>query len=148
MTNSERRRKDGVDEATAEAIKNNEIIKEGAEAEKDRLTALLSSAGTAQELIDVLDPVIENTAWMKAKLDDARRQIKSSGIVIPYDNGGGQKGLRENPLFRGYESLWRSYMSGMTKIIDALPEGSAEKDAEACRPKTMLEIVRERHKSA
>jgi hypothetical protein len=66
--------------------------------------------------------------------------------VVAYDNGGGQKGIRENPLFKGYENLWRSYMAGMSKIIDCLPDEIATVESEVVnKPKTVLELVRNRH---
>lgn len=92
-------------------------------------------------------PIIENTAWMKVKLDDARALIEDAEIVIEYDNGGGQKGIRENPLFKAYEALWKAYVSGMAQIINILPEEKAqevEKTVE--KPKTVLELVRDKHK--
>lgn len=124
-------------------------IKGRAEEEHKRIIAILCDAGVSKKRIDMLLPVIENTSWMKAKLDDAREAIKNSNIVIAYDNGGGQRGIRENPLFKGYEGLWRSYMAGMSKIIDVLPEEAAViVNTEASAPKTTLELIRERHKSA
>lgn len=128
---------------------NENEIKERAEAELERINGLLRDAGVSDKRINLLAPVITNTAWMKAKLDDAREAIKNSNIVIAYDNGGGQRGIRENPLFKGYESLWRSYMAGMSKIIDALPvEASAEEASAVESPRTVLEIVREKHRRA
>lgn len=128
---------------------NENEIKERAEAELERINGLLRDAGVSDKRINLLAPVITNTAWMKAKLDDAREAIKNSNIVIAYDNGGGQRGIRENPLFKGYESLWRSYMAGMSKIIDALPvEASAEEASAVEPPRTVLEIVREKHRRA
>lgn len=118
----------------------NEIAKE----ESERLIGILHDYGVNERRIAALNDIITNTAWMKAKLDDTREAIKSSGVVIPYDNGGGQKGLRESPLYKGYESLWKSYMAGMDRILNALPpeipvEAKAE---EPERPKTVLELVR------
>lgn len=122
-------------------------IKERAEEEHDRLIDILKESGVSDRRMRALEPIIQNTAWMKAKLDDARRTIRNSQIVINYDNGGGQKGIRENPLFKGYESLWKSYMQGMGRILDSLPQEASEiKAVEMEKPKTMLEIVRERHK--
>jgi hypothetical protein len=94
----------------------------------------------------LLEPIVINTAWMKVKLDDAREAIKNSNIVISYDNGGGQKGIRENPLFKGYESLWRSYMAGMAKLLESLPQEQIEQAAEIEKPVTMLELVRNKHR--
>ena len=122
-------------------------IKERAEEEQSRLTEILKDAGVSDKRMRALEPIILNTAWMKAKLDDARKAIRNSQIVINYDNGGGQKGIRENPLFKGYESLWKSYMQGMGRILDSMPQEASEiKAIELEKPKTMLELVRERHK--
>lgn len=122
-------------------------IDKAANEEKQRLNALLFSCGIPENIIEMLVPVIENTAWMKAKLDDAREQIRNTSVAIPYDNGGGQKGIRENPLFKGYENLFKSYMSGLKQILDVLPKQAEPiKDAELSAPKTMLDIVRDKHK--
>lgn len=121
-------------------------LKERAEEEQNRITDLLVDVGISERRRKMMEPIIVNTAWMKAKLDDAREAIKQSNIVISYDNGGGQKGIRENPLFKGYESLWKSYMQGMSKILDCLPQEACEiKAMELEKPKTMLELVRNRH---
>lgn len=123
--------------------------KQDAAKEKDRIIKLLKDANVKETKVNMLESVIENTAWMKAKLDDAREQIRGSSIVIPYNNGGGQKGLRENPLFKGYENLWRCYSAGMTKILEAMPPELAQsevKKEESQAPTTILEIVRAKHK--
>lgn len=125
--------------------------RKAAEKEKRRIKKLLKDAKVSENRIKVLEPVIENTAWMKAKLDDAREQIRGSSIAVPYNNGGGQKGLRENPLFKGYENLWRCYIAGMGKIMDSLPAEAqeAEKAVEVIEnPRSVLEIVRAKHKEA
>ena len=120
---------------------------EMATAEVERLTTLLEEYGISDKRIKALSTIIENTAWMKVKLDDAREAVKTSNVVIPYDNGGGQKGLRENPLFKGYESLWKSYMSGICKILECLPAEQAQVEVAAVEtPKTMLELVRDKHR--
>lgn len=121
-------------------------IKARAEAEQNRIIELLQDVGISDKRQKLLEPIILNTAWMKAKLDDAREAIKNSQIVISYDNGGGQKGIRENPLFKGYESLWRSYMAGMGKILDSLPQEQIEQAVEIEKPATMLELVRNKHR--
>lgn len=114
--------------------------------EKQRLTSLLFSCDVKKERIEALDAIIENTSWMKAKLDEAREQIRNTSVAIPYDNGGGQTGIRENPLFKGYEALWKSYMSGMNVIMSALPQTVVEKEAEKIEtPKTVLQLVRAKH---
>ncbi len=115
--------------------------------EKKRILALLADFYIQENKVKILEPIVENVAWMKVKLDDARAVIAGSNIVIPYDNGGGQNGIRENPAFKGYEALWKSYMAGLEKILEELPEEERASVAEvADAPKTVLELVRERHK--
>lgn len=123
-----------------------ELLKKEAKAEIKNITDILTEAGISKHRIKALKSLIENTAWIKVKLDDARGAIKNSSVAIPYDNGGGQKGIRENPLFKGYEALWKSYMLGMTKILDTLPPEQVEvKTDNIEKPKTMLELVRNKH---
>lgn len=127
---------------------NDTEVREHAEEEIERIKGILIESGISEKRIKMLDPVIQNTAWMKVKLDDTRETIKGSQTVIPYDNGGGQKGIRENPLFKGYESLWKSYMGGMDRILNALPKETIEiVTQEVEKPKTMLELVRDRKKA-
>lgn len=123
-------------------------IRARAEEEQIRINDLLTEAGISDKRMKMLEPIILNTAWMKAKLDDARSAIKESNIVVAYDNGGGQKGIRENPLFKGYENLWRSYMAGMSKILDALPPEQIEMSVpQEEKPATVLELVRKKHRN-
>lgn len=116
--------------------------------EKQRLTALLFDCNISEKRMSALDPVIDNVSWMRVKLDDTREAIKNSSVVIAYDNGGGQKGLRENPLYKGYASLWKSYMSGMNALMDAIPDDTELKAQETPeKPKTVLELMREKHRA-
>lgn len=124
-------------------------LRQRADEEKNRIVGILKEAGISERRMQMLGPVIENVSWMKAKLDDSRALIKNSNIVVPYDNGGGQKGIRENPAFRGYEALWKSYMQGMNRILDTLPEEEAKTlDYEDMKPQSVLSLVRDRHRSA
>ena len=116
--------------------------------EAERLRSLLFDCGVSENSIALLDTVIENTAYMKVKLDDARVKIANSSVVIPYDNGGGQTGIRENPLFKGYEALFKSYMAGMKQILDVLPPSAeAVRQSETEKPQTILELVKAKKKA-
>ena len=115
--------------------------------EADRLRDLLIECGVPDVRREALEPVIQNVGWMRNKLDEAREAIKGSSVAIPYDNGGGQKGIRENPLFKGYSSLWKTYLSGMSLILDSLPpEVAQEQIPKEDEPKTVLALVRDKYK--
>ena len=118
--------------------------------EKRRLTRMLRTGNTNPELVKALRPIIDNTAWMHVKLEDARAAIRNTQVAIPYDNGGGQKGIRENPAFHGYESLWKSYMLGMGRLLDSIPPKSAEDEKKKLAdeaPGTVLDLVMARRRA-
>ena len=48
--------------------------------------------------------------------------MQEARIVCEYDNGGGQTGTRENPIFKAYINLWRAYMVGLEKYTSYLPK--------------------------
>lgn len=115
--------------------------------EKNRLNRLLKTAGCEEWKIKTLRPVIENTAWMCVKLEDAVEEIAEEPIVIPYDNGGDQKGIRQNPYFQGYEALWKAYMAGMGQIMSA---ADTKKDSKVTKlkPNSVIAMVRSGQKQA
>lgn len=116
-------------------------------AERRKLARFLSKNGLNEEKIKSLDPVILNVSWMKSKLDDARTAIGEDGITVEYDNGGGQTGVRENPAFRAYEALWKTYLSGLDALLKLLPEGTAEDSAlSEVKPASALALVQGRRK--
>lgn len=127
--------------------KTDKEVMQRAKEEERKILSLLQAAGINANKIELLNPVIENTAWMKIKLDDARETIKNSQIAITYNNGGGQRGVRENPLFKGYEALWKSYMAGIGRIFDSLPtEEEPAVVTDESRPQSVLSIIRAKHK--
>ena len=62
----------------------------------------------------------ENVLWMESKLANAREVIGKSSVAIPYDNGGGQRGIRKNPAFDGYNSLMSSYTKARKQLCEML----------------------------
>lgn len=98
-------------------------------AEHKRLLELLDRAEIPQQQRDVLAPVIDNMAWQRVKLDEARKEMQNASIVCEYNNGGGQAGTRENPIFKAYINLWRAYMVGLEKFSSYLPKELQEEAA-------------------
>lgn len=90
--------------------------------EHERLVALLDKANVPQQQRNVLAPVIDNMAWQRIKLDETREEMQNASVVCDYNNGGGQTGVRENPIFKAYINLWRAYMVGLEKYTSYLPK--------------------------
>lgn len=115
--------------------------------ERNRLKRLLKSAEVEDWKIKTLENVIENTAWMSVKLEDTRQKIKESDVTVRYNNGGGQSGTRQNPIFLGYESLWKAYMAGMNQILTAAGTKKDQK-SEKLKPKSVIQLVRNNQRQA
>lgn len=113
--------------------------------ERKRLEELLDRAEVPQQQRDLLTPVVDNMAWQRVKLDEARKEMQDASIVCEYDNGGGQTGTRENPIFKAYINLWRAYMVGLEKFSSYLPkELQAEVEGESV---SVLDQVRQMRKA-
>lgn len=124
-------------------------FEEAVKKEQRKINRELKKAKISSHKMKVIEPVVVNVAFMKVKLDEARDQMKDSTITVDYDNGGGQKGVRENPIFKAYEALWKSYSIGMDRIFSILPEEIQEEikaEVEEAKPQSVLDIVRNRQR--
>ena len=69
--------------------------------EHKRLETLLDAAEVPQQKRQVLEPVIDNISW-----------------------------IRENPLYKGFYNLWKSYLAGLEKFTSYLPKEMQEEEAQ------------------
>lgn len=127
-------------------VKARKKLEREARKEMKLLMELLKDAPEREK--QALGPVVENTAWMKVQLDRARDFIGTDPITSEYDNGGGQVGVRANPAYTGYESLWKAYVTGLNRILAAVPEGQRGTSGLPEEPKNMLELIQARRKGA
>lgn len=116
------------------------------EAEKERLENILKRADVPQQQRDMLAPVINAISWQRVKLEETQDIMKDADVVCRYNNGGGQKGWRQNPIFKGYLELWRGYMLGLEKYSSYLPKDLQQEVA--ADNVSILEQVREMKKKA
>lgn len=118
------------------------------EIEKKRIYRMLESFEVPQKKIDYLEPVIDEVAFMRVKLVETHHDLEQMDVAIPYDNGGGQTGIRENPQFKAYESLLKSYLMALDRIIAVLPKDVQESIEENTDKENVLELVRSMHKKS
>lgn len=123
-------------------------FEEAVNKEKRMLKRELKRARISEHKMKVLETVLANVAVMKVKLDEAKESIAEEPAVVEYDNGGGQKGVRENPFFTSYEKLWTAYMRGMDRIMSSLPDDKKadEEVKKVDKPQTMLELIEDRRR--
>ena len=127
-----------------------EELRKAIKKEKNKLRGILKKSKISGYKMKAFETVIDNVATMKVKLDELKEQIVNEDVLVEYDNGGGQKGTRENPIFKRYESLFKTFMLGMNKILDAIPDEDkdAEKPIEVAEPQTVLELLRDKKRAA
>ena len=53
---------------------------------------------------------------MADRLIEDGKRIPDEPLVIEYDNGGGQSGIRENPFYPAYEKLLTSYSKTLAAV--------------------------------
>lgn len=114
--------------------------------ERKRLESLMKRAGMPAQAMEIHGPTLDNLAWLKEKLTDARAEIGSADFVVEYNNGK-QWFTHKNPALDAYEGLWKAYLSGFAVISDALPEGEAAPDPKLS-PENVLELVKARRAGA
>ncbi|MBR2674307.1 MAG: hypothetical protein IKE52_02485 [Mogibacterium sp.] len=122
-------------------------IRKAANKEKNKIKKQLREAKIPAHKMKILEATIDNVALMKAKLDELREQLISERAIVAYDNGGGQKGVRENPIFKRYESFFKTYSLGMSEIFDTLRDEEGDIDSkidDKIKPRTVLDDVRDR----
>lgn len=107
--------------------------------ERNRLVKILKES--TPERAKALRPVCENVGFLKARLDLARDELEGEDLIIEYQHGKDQSGTMENPIFRAYEGLFRAYIAGLGKILDALPPAKAANIAEKEPKKTQLALI-------
>lgn len=71
----------------------------------------------------------ESVLFMAAKLEESRKAMKDEPIVIPYDNGGGQCGIRENPHYTAYEHLVTAYNKSLRQLTEIIEKGAPVRSA-------------------
>ena len=60
--------------------------------------------------------LIKQLNMMAARIMEEGKRIENEQLVIEYDNGGGQSGVRENPFYPAYEKLLASYTKTLAAV--------------------------------
>lgn len=102
---------------------------------RDEILATLGEMDEATETLAV--PLVTEIAWMEGRLSATRDLLRGTQVVVRYDNGGGQSGIRRNPAFEGYHQLFKSYTTGL-RTLRELTGREVEPNAE--RPGKLEEM--------
>lgn len=87
---------------------------------KSTIIRALRQQDVPEDQIKLLGPTIDHLVWLETKIEQGRRLIASSAIVMPYDNGGGQTGIRKNPAFEAIHRMTSSYNATLRCVEDVI----------------------------
>lgn len=73
-----------------------------------------------------VDELTAQLDFMRSKLSETRAILDKTPLVIAYDNGGGQVGVRENPAYTSYEKLMRTYCSTLRELRELVGKKAAK----------------------
>lgn len=94
--------------------------------QKSRAAELVSGV---RSLHDEALELAESVLFMADKLKEARKTMANEPLVIDYDNGGGQTGIRENPHFVAFEHLVTAYNKSLRQLMDIVEKGEPTRNA-------------------
>lgn len=88
--------------------------------EKRRLKNKFSSLD--KDLMDIVDPLLDNASFMRVTLEDLQENINENGITITYQNGENQWGKKKSPEAEMYNTMIKNYSAINKQLIDLIPK--------------------------
>lgn len=79
-------------------------------------------AACLKDSTPVTDILIARIAYLAAYLDELQEQTTKEGVVVRYDNGGGQTGIRVHPAVQVYTQYHKDLTASLKQLRDFLPE--------------------------
>lgn len=91
------------------------------ESELKRINTIFESVHGEER--SVIDPLIQNYAFMKVTLEDLQEEINRDGVSESYQNGANQSGQKENSKLKSYNRLIKNFESVTKTLMKCLPDG-------------------------
>lgn len=61
-----------------------------------------------------------NVLFMRSKIQETRAAMSEEPLVVPYENGPTQSGIRENPIYKSYEALLKTYRATLIDLRELI----------------------------
>ena len=84
------------------------------DADKKRLKRLF--AGNDSNTQELIEPLLQNAAFMQAALTQLQKEILDAGMIDEYQNGQNQKGFKISANLQAYNQLVRNYNAVICKL--------------------------------
>lgn len=69
---------------------------------------------------------IINLAWYNVSIEELKENIDTYGTMVQYDNGGGQKGIKENPDVKTLIAYQKHANYITQQLLNLLPKKNAD----------------------
>ena len=78
--------------------------------------------GIPEKIRPYATELAENVVFQCRKLAETRRAMDKSRqqLVVAYNNGGGQTGVRKNPVYEAYNQLMANYRKSLQQLTELL----------------------------
>lgn len=70
--------------------------------------------------------LIDRLAWLNVSVKELEDNIDKNGTTIPYDNGGGQSGIKDNPDVKTLIQYTRNITTITKQLVDLVPADRKE----------------------
>lgn len=75
-------------------------------------------AGVPEAYREQAVELAEQLFFQTRKLQESREAMESAPIIMAYDNGGGQRGVRKNPAYEAYNALMQNYRKTLSLLVE------------------------------
>lgn len=76
----------------------------------------------------VVDPLIDNAAFMAANMAVLQEHISKNGCVETYRNGANQEGRKKSAEVEVYNTMIKNYNTTVRQLVELLPDGERKND--------------------
>lgn len=96
--------------------------------EKNRLLKVFREID--KNKLEFVKKQIDNLAYLNLLAEQLRHSISINGTTCGWDNGGGQKGVKDNPDVRNLISVQKNIVSITNQLIDLVPKQKSKSKLE------------------
>ncbi len=87
--------------------------------EKERIEEIFKNID--KNKLNFVMTLIERLAWLNVAVKNLEKNIDEKGTTIPYDNGGGQSGIKDNPDVKTLIQCTRNIATITKQLVDLVP---------------------------
>ena len=70
-----------------------------------------------------------NVLWLESRLREIRAE--EVPLTVEYDHGGGQKGIKKNPVYDVFAQTFTQYRAGLSQLAELMESGDVKPEAKS-----------------